>query len=120
MRVKLDENLPATAKAAVAALGHDVETVADQGLGGSDDEAVTTAARRERRFLITLDRGMGDVRRYPPGSHPGILVIRVADQQTTVVLDALGAFFAHHNLDEFAGCTVVVRGHLVRVRRPPP
>lgn len=120
MRVKLDESLPASARAAVVALGHDVETVPDEGLAGATDEAVTAAAHREDRFLITLDRGMGDVRTYPPGSHPGILVLRAEDQQTRAVVDALEAFFANHDLDQFAGCIVVVRGHLVRVRRPRP
>jgi hypothetical protein len=31
-------------------------------------------------MILTLDRGFGDVRSYPPGSHPGIIVLRPADQ----------------------------------------
>jgi predicted nuclease of predicted toxin-antitoxin system len=80
VRLKLDENLPAEARLAAASLGHDVDTVIDEGLGGAGDPEVLAAATTEQRFLVTLDRGFGDVRRYPPGSHPGIVVIR-ADQQ---------------------------------------
>lgn len=31
-------------------------------------------------MLITLDRGFGDVRVHPPGSHPGIVVPRPSTQ----------------------------------------
>ena len=33
------------------------------------------------RLVVTMDRGFGDVRAYPPGSHGGIVVLRM-DQQT--------------------------------------
>jgi predicted nuclease of predicted toxin-antitoxin system len=71
VRLKLDENLPDVAREAAVALGHDVDTVADEGLGGAPDPDVLAAAASEDRFVVTLDRGFGDVRRYPPGSHAG-------------------------------------------------
>jgi hypothetical protein len=39
--------------------------------------------------LITLDRGMGDIRAYPPGSHAGIVVLRLTDQSAPAVDDAI-------------------------------
>ena len=44
MRLKLDENLPASAATRLAALGHDVHTVLDESLGGKQDAVVWTAA----------------------------------------------------------------------------
>lgn len=35
-------------------------------------------------MLITLDRGMGDIRAYPPGSHAGIVVLRLADNPARI------------------------------------
>jgi hypothetical protein len=29
--------------------------------------------------LISLDRGLGDIRAYPPRSHAGIVVLRLTD-----------------------------------------
>lgn len=117
MKVKLDENLPADTRSLVASYDHDVDTVVEEGLAGRTDDEVTSAAVREGRIIITLDRGMGDIRRYPPGSHPGIIVFRTPDQQPAVVLETLSTFLANHDLGVLAGCVVVVRGHLVRVRR---
>jgi predicted nuclease of predicted toxin-antitoxin system len=118
LRLKLDENLPDSVWTVAAGLGHDVDTVGDEGLLGADDRDVLAGAIRDQRFLITLDRGFGDIRRYPPGTHPGIAVIRVARQDPHSVAEAVSSFLANEQLGDLAGCVVVVRGHLVRIRRP--
>lgn len=118
MRLKLDENLPDEARVAAVALGHDVDTVVDEHLGGASDPEVLATALRDDRFVITLDRGFGDVRRYPPGTHAGIAVLRVDSQDARTVADALTTFLSNDALGDLRGCIVVVRGHLVRIRRP--
>ena len=80
MRVKLDENLPDRVVAGLAALGHDVDTVVGDGLAGAEDEDLRPQVQQAARFLITKDLGFADERRYPPGSHEGVLVL---DSQTT-------------------------------------
>jgi hypothetical protein len=45
VRLKLDENLPEDARVAAAALGHEVETVIDEALGGVGDAEVLAAGR---------------------------------------------------------------------------
>ena len=105
-------------EARLEALGHEVETVLDEELGGAPDRDVLEAAIRESRLLITLDRGFGDIRRYPPGTHAGIAVIRVDRQDTQTIADAVRSLLANEELGDLTGCVVVVRGHLVRIRRP--
>jgi predicted nuclease of predicted toxin-antitoxin system len=78
MRLKLDENLPAEVAGDLRDRGHDVETVAEEGLAGRADRLVVAAARRERRILITLDKGI----RGRPGTasrerRPPIVLIRL-------------------------------------------
>jgi predicted nuclease of predicted toxin-antitoxin system len=119
VRLKLDENLPEEARLAAASLGHDVDTVIDEGLRGAGDSVILAASTTEQRFLITLDRGFGDVRQYPPGSHPGIAVIRADQQDAGTVTGTVRSFLSNEQLGDLTGCIVVVRGHLVRVRRPP-
>lgn len=80
MKFKLDENLPASSTAILAKAGHDVDTVADEALAGAPDQDVVAAATAAGRILISLDRGLGDIRAYPPGSHAGIVVLRLTDQ----------------------------------------
>jgi predicted nuclease of predicted toxin-antitoxin system len=66
MRVKLDENIPVRLAGELSPLGHDVDTVASEGLKGKPDSDVWSAARREERFLITQDLDFSDV----PSSSP--------------------------------------------------
>lgn len=72
----LDENLPSDLADNLSSRGHDVDTVADEGLSGEGDATVLTTATQHERVIMTLDRGFGDVRIHPPGSHPGIVVLR--------------------------------------------
>ena len=46
MRIKLDENLPAGLAPFLAALGHEVDTVPVEGIGGEDDDVVWRAHKR--------------------------------------------------------------------------
>jgi predicted nuclease of predicted toxin-antitoxin system len=66
--------------------GFDVDTVLDESLGGRNDPDVLAAATAEGRMLLTLDRGFGDARAYPPGSHPGIVGLRPEDQRVPSVV----------------------------------
>jgi predicted nuclease of predicted toxin-antitoxin system len=56
MRLKRDENLPASVRPLLAAHGHDVTTVLQEGLGGTPDDQVARACLHEGRALVTLDR----------------------------------------------------------------
>jgi predicted nuclease of predicted toxin-antitoxin system len=73
VKVKIDENLPDRVAASLAALGHDADTVVGEGLGGAKDEDLWPQVQEAARFLITKDLGFSDERRYPSGSHEGIL-----------------------------------------------
>jgi predicted nuclease of predicted toxin-antitoxin system len=118
VKIKLDENIPVSTSQVLMEIGHDVETAIGEGLAGHDDPTVLAAASAEERLLVTLDRGFGDVRAYPPGSHGGIVVLRPDSQAVSSVLSTVSSLTTHHDLEEFRGCIVIVRGHLVRVRRP--
>ena len=62
MRFKLDENLPVELALELRAMGHDVDTVADERLCGQPDPAVVEASWSADRILLTLDKGIADVR----------------------------------------------------------
>lgn len=118
MRFKLDENIDVRAAAVLSAAGHDVTTVAGQELGGTEDPDIAQVVVREDRILVTLDRGFGDIRRYPPGSHPGIVLLRLRRQARPGVEAALRLLLRYEELPLLAGCTIIVTASTVRVRRP--
>jgi predicted nuclease of predicted toxin-antitoxin system len=117
VKIKLDENLPASAAEPLRTRGHDVDTVIDEGLAGAEDTAVLTAATGVARLLMTLDRGLGDVRSYPPGTHCGVVVVRVDSQSPRAVVQAVSQLCATVDLDDLVGCTSVWRAGALRVRR---
>lgn len=118
MRIKLDENLPRRAGPVLTSAGHDVDSVEDEGRTGADDPAVSEAATADGRLVITLDRGFGDIQRYPPGSHAGILVLRVDDQSAASVVDTLAQLLASTDLADVSRCVAVYRNGELRIRRP--
>jgi len=89
MRFKIDENLHDDVAALLATHGHDVQTIHTEGLKGCDDYVVADHCRREGRALVTLDLDFADIRSYPPSKHDGIIVLRVANQSRSHVLNVM-------------------------------
>jgi predicted nuclease of predicted toxin-antitoxin system len=118
VKVKLDENLPASLGDVLIAYDHDVETVITEKLTGHPDSEVAAAALAEGRLLITLDKGFGDIRARPPGTHPGILVLRLSDESAVAVRQAITELLAHHRLDGLAGAVTVLHHGRLRIRLP--
>jgi len=82
VKFKLDENLSQQAADLIRAAGHDVATVASQGLRGVTDEKLFELCKSEGRVLMALDRDFGQVLRYPPTASAGIVVIEVGPRVT--------------------------------------
>lgn len=76
MKFKLDENLPTELVTDLYELGHDADTVMDEKLCGASDPAVLQAAKAAGRVLLTLDKGIADVRRYPIDEYVGVVLFR--------------------------------------------
>lgn len=76
MRFKIDENLPGDLVADLRAQGHETDTVAGEGLAGAADRTILEGARSEGRILLTLDKGIANVRVYPPEAHGGVVLFR--------------------------------------------
>lgn len=115
MRLKLDENLGRSVAAWLRNAGHDVDTVAEEGLVGAEDAAVLAAAAADQRALVTNDLDFSDPRRYRPSFYEGIVVVRVARQTQTEYLTAIGTLIGHLTGRSPKGELWVVRRYMVRV-----
>ena len=80
-----------------------VGTATDEGLIGAPDHDVVAAATAAGRILISLDRGLGDIRAYPPGSHAGIVVLRLTDQSATAATKPVSDLATLTNPDSLPG-----------------
>ena len=118
MTIKLDENLPERLVAELSALGHDVDTVRAEHLAGHDDTDVRRGAQTAGRFLITQDLDFSDVRRYAPGTHAGLLLVRLREPGVNALLQQVGRVFQDNPPESWARCFVVLTEHKLRVKRP--
>lgn len=116
MRFKLDENLPAEAAGVLRDSGFGADTVGDERLSGAADEMVASASKAERRILVTLDLDFANIRAYPPGEHPGIIVLRVKHQDKPSVLGCVRRLAIALMLRDPAGELWIVEGNRIRFR----
>ena len=119
MKLKLDENLSQHLKHTLAEFQHDVLTAADHGLLSKPDMVIGEAVKREGRVLLTSDLEFADLRKYPPGHHPGIILFRPRSFGPLAVNHFVEQFVRNTNLERLAGCVAVVEPSRIRVRWPP-
>ena len=120
MKIKLDENLPSSLVADLSALGHDVDTAPDEGLTGHPDADVWRAAQAAERFLITQDLDFSDLRAFAPGTHHGILLLRLQQPGRAALRARVRQLFESEPVGEWSRCFVVATGSKIRVRVPAP
>jgi len=118
MRIKLDENLPRVLIRDLSAAGHDIESVQDEGLTGMPDREIWRAAQTENRFFITQDLDFSDVRRFAPGTHHGILLVRLRNPSRRELTERVRSLFQHEPVEQWSGCFIVATDRKVRVLRP--
>ena len=116
--IKVDEDLSPAVAQVFGRVGHDASTVPGQRWSGCQDDVLLARVRAEGRWLVTADRGFADVRRYPPGSHAGILVFQTAIESRRRYLALAEAAAQTLDLEQLSGCLVVVTPSRVRIRRP--
>ncbi len=116
MKFKIDENLPSDTAEVLIAAGFDAMTVGQQDLNGAPDPAVASACSSEGKVLVTLDVGFADIRAYPPGSHPGIVVIRPSSQDKATVMGVITRLLALFRTEPLEGKLWVVDDNRMRIR----
>ena len=118
MRIKLDENLPLRLATSVKNLNHDVHTAQGEGLTGHPDREIWETAQREARFLITQDLDFSDSREFTPGSHHGILLIRLRSPNRRDLIVRVEGLFQNESVNDWLGCFVVATERKLRVLKP--
>ena len=118
-KIKVDEDLPAAITRMLKAGDYDAVSVLEQNRGGLKDPPLWQAVQAEGRFLITADKGFGDIRSCPPGAHAGVLVLRPDEDGVRPMEELIEKVLAQYQLAELAGTIAVVTPRGIRIRRPP-
>jgi predicted nuclease of predicted toxin-antitoxin system len=93
--------------------------VVDEDLAGEADGHIWQAAQQESRFLVTQDLDFSDIRRFAPGSHAGLLLVRLRDPGRNALAAAVLEVFSMPAAADWQGCFVVITEKKLRVLRPP-
>jgi predicted nuclease of predicted toxin-antitoxin system len=107
MHIKIDEDLPYAVLKVLESYGYNASTVYKQGMGGWKDPELWSAIQSQQCFLITGDKGFGDIRKYPPGSHHGVLVLRPSSPNTVNFVRLLDLVLRAVRLEDLHGCIAI-------------
>jgi predicted nuclease of predicted toxin-antitoxin system len=97
-----------------------VQTVPQEQPAGRDDAVIFKAACDEERILWTQDLDFSDVRTFSPGTHPGVVLVRLREPSRRRLVERVRQILASESLESWAGCFIVISDHKLRIRRPPP
>jgi predicted nuclease of predicted toxin-antitoxin system len=117
MLIKLDENLPAVLADMLREYGHEADTAPGEGLAGHSDDDVWAAVQRSGRFLFTQDLDFSDARKFTPGTHPGMLLIRLEHPSRRSLIECVERVVQTEDIETWKGCIVVATERKIRIRR---
>jgi predicted nuclease of predicted toxin-antitoxin system len=89
VKFKVDENLPTEFAPLLREYGFEADTVEDEHLNGSNDSILAERSRAEGRVFVTLDLDFANIRSYPPGDYPGIVVLRSKSQDKVTLISVM-------------------------------
>jgi predicted nuclease of predicted toxin-antitoxin system len=117
LKVMVDEDLPCQAVQLLREYGYDAVSVVEQGMGGWKDPPLWIAIQKDERYLVTADKGFGDIRVYPPGTYHGILLLRPDEDGIRPIVELLQKVLDSYKLEDLVGATTVATPRGIRLRR---
>jgi predicted nuclease of predicted toxin-antitoxin system len=118
MKAKLDANLPESLIGPLTALGHEIDNVRQEDLKGGSDGEIWEAAQADTRLLVTQDLDFSDIRKFAPGSHYGLLLLRLRLPGRRALAQRVLEILRMEELESWARCFVVATDRKIRVHRP--
>ena len=93
----------------------DVVRAWERGLSSAQDENILQIACQEDRILLTFDTDFANIHRFPLGSYPGIILIRIKPLTVETVIPTLTAFLKNTPPEIFHQALVILTRHKVRI-----
>ena len=113
----VDEDLPRSLVGDLRQAGLTAEHVIDLGMRGRSDDDILALARSRNLVLVTGDVGFGNLFRYPPKTHAGIVVARLPNELPTATTNTLiVAVLLGLTSEEVVGGLVIIEPGRIRIR----
>ena len=119
MRILVDENITNVTVHELRVAGHEVLDIRGSSQQGIFDDELWSLAQRERRMLVTTDKGFTEHR---DEKHHGILVVRLRQPNEERIHARVMAAFRQFPEKDWPGLLVVMRDTVQSVsssQRPP-
>lgn len=114
MRILVDENIPIITVRELRALGHDVLDIRGTERQGMFDDELWPLAQRERRTLVTTDKGFSEHRDQ---QHYGILIVRLRQPNEQRIHARIMTAFRQFTEPDWPGLLVVMRDTVQSVHK---
>jgi predicted nuclease of predicted toxin-antitoxin system len=106
MNIFVDENIPSMTVKALREQGHDVMDIRGTKNEGIPDDEIWELTKREKRLLITTDKGFG---KYRDQSHYGILIVRLRKPNQRRIHERIINTLLQISVNDWRGLVVMVR-----------
>ncbi|MFQ5632464.1 MAG: DUF5615 family PIN-like protein [bacterium] len=116
MKILVDENVPKRTVRELRSRGHDVKDIRKTELEGVDDEPLWQLAQKERRLLITTDKGFRNNRNK---DHCGLLIVRLKQPNRLGIHKRIMTAMRQVSPDEWPGLMVTMRTKAQQIWRKP-
>lgn len=98
--------------------GYDIIKASSVGLQKASDEEITIFCKKENRIILTLDNDFVSIYKFPPGTHPGIVVFRITPFIPSILLNILNALIERKIFNYFRNALVIVKMYRIMIIRP--
>jgi predicted nuclease of predicted toxin-antitoxin system len=118
LKVLVDEDMPRPTVTLLKSLDIDAVDVRDVGMRGSSDAEVYGYAQKHGMIIISRDKEFGNILKYPPRSHCGIVLVKLP--YTFVrhqILDVVKRFFVEVERDRLSNNVTILEGGRYRIRK---
>jgi len=116
MKFKIDENLPIEVAELLRETGYDAMTIEEQNMSSADDPKVMSVCQQEQRILVTFDLDFSDIRTYIPHELPGIIILRLKQQDKRHVLEVFTRIMRLFSEDSLKHRLWIVNEKGIRIR----
>ena len=106
MNIFVDENIPRMTVQALIDEGHNVKDIRGTSSEGMEDEEIWNIVTKEKRLLITTDKGFSH---YRSKNQPGILIILLSKPNRLKIHQRIIKGLHHFKDKEWNGKIVIVR-----------
>jgi predicted nuclease of predicted toxin-antitoxin system len=115
----VDEDLPRSVNHILRQYGHEAIDVRDIGLRGARDQVIAAYAQKHNLCLLSCDTGFSDIRKYPPATYSGIVVLHLPSKATSInILMLLKSLLEQNTIvNQLHARLAIVEHGRVRIRR---